>query len=163
MPGSRIFQIFEKQQSGQHNVPHLFYFDEDDLSSYGVSNLEEDHPENCKAEAQSEAVDREPEDASDDEDDGPEDDGHDEDSLEDFMDDNEVEDRHEDDDAREKPHEVDAGENVEDKEEKIESRVENVDCDHHHKAEFGRDQIFQKRESLKSKEEQGGLNNHLLS
>ena len=98
--------------------------------------MEEDHPEKCKAEAHCELVHGEPEE------------GEEEDGLED--------------DAGEKPEKVDAGDEVEGKEEKIERRVESVDRDHHREAQLVRNQIVENRELLKSIEEQGNLNNIFL-
>ena len=102
--------------------------------------MEEDHPEKCKAEAHCELVHGEPEA------------GEEEDSLED-----------DEDNAGEKPQKVDAGDEVESKEEKIERRVESVDRDHHREAQLVRNQIVENRELLKSIEEQGNLNNHFSS
>ena len=70
--------------------------------------MEEDHPDDCKAEARCEVVGGEPED--DEEEDCPEEN----DVAEEILEDNK-------DDAGEKPHEVDTGGEVQNKEEKIES------------------------------------------
>ena len=109
--------------------------------------MEEDHPENCKADARCEVVGGEP--GEGEEEDGPEDNVVAEEILED-----------DEDYAGEKPHEVDAGDEVKSKEDKIESCIESVDRHHHHKAQLGRNQTVENRELLKSIEEQGHLNNH---
>ena len=108
--------------------------------------MEEDNPEHCKAEAPCEAVDGESEDDNDEN--GLE--GDEESGVED-----------DEEDAGVIPHEVDAGDEVEGQESDIEGRVESVDCDHQHKAELGRNQFIENRESLKSEQEQGDLNKNL--
>ena len=62
-------------------------------------------------------------------------------------------------DGGEKPHEVDAGDEVKSKEDKIESCIERVDRHHHHKAQLGRNQTVENRELLKSIEEESDLSN----